>query len=151
MALAILYRQTSKQGSASMNIETYPDLIRAANMQAEPQRLLFVFASAQLPESPTADQILQFERGEGGTLSPVLCVDKLPSEVGDFSALVVESERTGIHWDVAFVSSMGGRGGLPSNSDEAEQPLKMMMEQIQAGMISQFLALDRSGEIIQLY
>ncbi|MFO7704843.1 MAG: ribonucleotide reductase subunit alpha [Halopseudomonas sp.] len=134
-----------------MNIESYSDLINAAAMQTEPQRLLFVFATAELPEGATAEQISQFEKGEGGTLSPVLCVDKLPSEVDDFGILVAESERTGIHWDVAFVSAMSGRGGIQPNSDEAEQPLKMMMEQIQAGMIAQFLALSRDGEIIQLY
>ncbi|WP_022962288.1 hypothetical protein [Halopseudomonas pelagia] len=134
-----------------MNIETYSDLIRVAGMQTEPQRLLFVFATAELPEGATAEQISQFERGEGGTLSPVLCVDKLPSEVEDFGTLVAESERTGIYWNVAFVSAMSGRGGVQPNGDEAEQPLKMMMEQIQAGMVAQFLALSRDGEIIQLY
>lgn len=134
-----------------MNIEIYSDLIRAAGMQTEPQRLLFVFATAELPEGATAEQTSQYERGEGGTLSPVLCVDKLPGEVDDFGTLVAESERTGIHWDVAFVSAMSGRGGVQPNSDEAEQPLKMMMEQIQAGMVAQFLALSRDGEIIQLY
>lgn len=134
-----------------MNIETYSDLIRAAGMQAEPQRLLFVMACAELPEGATAEQISQFEQGEGGTLSPVLCVDKLPGEVSDFASLVAESERTGIHWDVAFVSAMSGRAGIEPNSDEAEQPLKMMMEQIQAGMVAQFLALSRDGEIIALY
>ncbi|GGD09898.1 ribonucleotide reductase subunit alpha [Halopseudomonas salina] len=134
-----------------MNIETYSDLISAAAKQAEPQRLLFVFAAAELPEGATAEQIEQFQRGEGGVLTPVLCVDKLPDEAEDFEAIVAESDRTGMHWDVAFVSAMSGRGGMPSNSDEAEQPLKMMMEQIQAGMISQFLALSRSGDIIQLY
>jgi hypothetical protein len=134
-----------------MNIETYSDLIRVAGLQTEPQRLLFVFATAELPDGATAEQISQFERGEGGALSPVLCVDKLPSEVADFGTLVDESKHTGIHWDVAFVSAMGGRGGVQPNSDEAEQPLKMMMEQIQAGMIAQFLALSRDGEIIELY
>lgn len=134
-----------------MDIESYSDLIRAAAMQTEPQRLLFVFAAAGLPEGATAEQISQFEKGEGGALSPVLCVDKLPSEVADFSTLVAESERTGIPWSVAFVSAMSGRGGVQPNGDEAEQPLKMMMEQIQAGMVAQFLALNRDGEIIKLY
>lgn len=134
-----------------MNIETYSDLIQAASMQPEPQRLLFVFAAAELPEGATPEQVSQFESGEGGALTPVLCVDKLPSEAADFAALVAESERTGMHWDVAFVSAMSGRGGVEPNSDEASQPLKMMMEQIQAGMVAQFLPLNRNGEIIQLY
>ncbi len=134
-----------------MNIETYSDLIRVAGMQIEPQRLLFVFATAELPEGATAEQIRQYQRGDGGALSPVLCVDKLPSAVEDFDTLVAESKRTGIHWDVAFVSALSGRAGMQPNSDEAEQPLRMMMEQIQAGMVAQFLALSRDGDSIQLY
>lgn len=134
-----------------MNIETYADLISAARQQSEPQRLLFVFAKAELPDGATDEQKRQFEQGEGGSLSPVLCVDKLPEEVRDYATLVAESEATGVAWDVAFVSAMSGRGGVEPNSDQADQPLKMMMEQIQAGMVAQFIALDRQGEIIQLY
>ena len=133
-----------------MNLETYPDLIDAANSQAEPQRLLFVFAVAELPDSATAEQLKEFHDGVGGVLTPVLCVDKLPSAIPEFSVLLTESAQTGLHWDIAFVSSMSGRGGTPPNSDETEQPLKMMMEQIQAGIVAQFLALNRSGQFIQL-
>ncbi len=134
-----------------MHIHSYTDLIRAATEQSEPQRLLFVFARAELPESATAAQQAQFEKGEGGALAPVLCVDKLPAEVRRFDSLVQESARTGMEWDVAFVSAMSGRGGVAPNSDETEQPLRMMTEQIQAGMVSQFLAFNRAGDLIELY
>jgi hypothetical protein len=134
-----------------MTIHSYADFIHAAGKQSEPQRLLFVFAKAELPEGATDEQRSQFEQGIGGALSPVLCVDKTPREAATFASLVAESEQTGVHWDVAFVSAMSGRGGIEPNSDEAEQPLKMMMEQIQAGMVAQFLAISRDGELIQLY
>jgi hypothetical protein len=79
----------------------------AAGQQAEPQRLLFVFVRAELPESPTSDQRDRHDRREGGTLSPVLCVDKLPAEVPSFQALATESTTTGIDWDLVFVAAAG--------------------------------------------
>lgn len=133
-----------------MHIQTYSDFIRVARAQPEPQRLLFVFARAELPEGATDEQRAMFERGEGGALAPVLCVDKTPEEVASFQSLVDESALTGLDWDVAFVSAMSGRGGVTPNGDEAEQPLRMMTEQIQAGMVAQFLAVSRAGDLLQL-
>ena len=120
-------------------------------MQDEPQRLLFVFAKAELPNGYTDTQKNNFDQGQGGALAPVLCVDKLPDEVADFSALVAESKTTGVDWDIAFVSALGGRGGFAPNSDEATQPLKMMMEKIQGGMIADFLTFNKTGELVALY
>jgi hypothetical protein len=42
-----------------MNIETYSDLIRFAGLQTEPQRLLFVFATAELLDG----EIIKLYRG----------------------------------------------------------------------------------------
>ncbi|KKO46768.1 ribonucleotide reductase subunit alpha [Arsukibacterium ikkense] len=134
-----------------MNIESYTDLIRAAGQQSEPQRLLFVFAKAELPNGFTDTQKNNFEQGHGGALAPVLCVDKLPEEVTDFSTLVTESISTGVDWDIAFVSAIGGRGGFAPNNDEAAQPLKMMTEKIQGGMIADFLTFNKAGELVALY
>ncbi len=133
-----------------MHIQTYADLIAAARAQPEPQRLLFVFARAELPEGATEEQKALFERGEGGALAPVLCVDKSTEEAENFQTLVDESAHTGMSWDVAFVSAMSGRAGVAPNSDETEQPLRMMTEQIQAGIVGQFLAIDRQGNLVQL-
>lgn len=134
-----------------MNIQSYQDLLQAAAMQPEPQRLLFVFAKAELPNGYTDSQKQNFEQGQGGALAPVLCVDKLPEEVSAFQQLVEESTHTGIDWDIAFVSALGGRGGFPPNSDEAVQPLQMMMQKIQGGMIADFLTFDRNGDLVALY
>lgn len=133
-----------------MNIQSYQDLITAAKQQHEPQRLLLVFAKAELPNGYTESQHNNFLRGEGGTLNPVLCVDKLPDEIAEFEILRAESEKTGFEWDIAFVSSLAGRGGFAPNSDEAEQPLKMMLAKIQSGMIADFLTFNRSGELVAL-
>lgn len=97
-------------------------LLEAARQQSEPQRLLFVFAHKAMPEHPTTQQWERFERGEGGSLRPCLCVDKTSHDVPDSAALAAESTQTGQHWDVVFVGSLEGRGGITPNSDEASQP-----------------------------
>lgn len=133
-----------------MNISSYQDLITLAEQQPEPQRLLFVFSKAELPEDATPAQKKAFEQGEGGTLNPIICVDRTPEEARNFITLVNESEHTGQDWDIAFVAAMSGRGGFPPTSEECLQPLKMMMQQIQSGMIANFLAFSRQGELVQL-
>ena len=133
-----------------MSLETFSDLLALSRQQAEPQRLLLVFAKAELPEDATDAEKAAFETGEGGALAPQVCVDKRPEEIESFEALVKESRETDIHWDILFIAAMAGRGGFPPNSDEAEQPLRMMVESIKSGRISQFLAVNPLGELVQL-
>ncbi len=133
-----------------MELKNFADLLQSATQQAQPQRLLFVFAKAQLPIDATAVEKERFERGEGGELSPVVCVDKRPEDVGSFAALVEESSHTGASWDILFVAAMNGRGGHAPNADEAVQPLKMMVEAIKSGRVGQFLAVDHDGHIVEL-
>ncbi len=133
-----------------MSITSYADLIQATHAQAEPQRLLFVFARAELPDDATAAQKAGFAAGEGGALTPMMCVDKLPAEQATFDGLVEESKSTGIEWQMLFVTSMSGRAGIAPGTDEAAQPLKMMVESIKQGRIGNFLAFDRNGATLQL-
>ena len=136
--------------SLSMSITCYADLITAANAQAEPQRLLFVFARAELPDDATAIQKQGFAAGHGGALAPVVCVDKLPAEQPSFAGLVEESAKTGFDWDIVFVTTMSGRAGIAPSSDEAAQALKMMVESVRQGGIASFLAFDRAGIAVGL-
>lgn len=131
-------------------MQSFDDLIQTARAQPEPQRLLLVFAAAELPADASPAQRAAFERGEGGELAPVLCVDKRPEEIGDFAALKAESAHTGVDWHILFIGALPGRGGHPPSSDEAVQPLKMMVEAIKGGRIAQFLAVDRNGELVRL-
>ena len=133
-----------------VTMQTFDDLLAIACRQPEPQRLLLVFASAELPADASEAQRSAFQRGEGGALAPVLCVDKRAEEIVDFRSLRLESELTGLDWHILFVGALPGRGGHPPNSDEAVQPLQMMVEQIKIGRIAQFLAVDRDGELVQL-
>jgi len=134
-----------------MMLSDFNDLLHAAGQQAEPQRLLFVFVKADLPESPTADQHARHSSGEGGTLSPVLCVDKAPEEIASFQALASEAARTGLGWDLVFVASLDGRAGVAPSSDEAAQPLRLMVNAVNDGQISRFAAFDGDGTPVQFY
>lgn len=131
-------------------ISNYQDLIQASREQAEPQRLLFVFCRAELPDDASAEEKAAFERGEGGALTPVICVDKTPDEAPEFNVLAQESEATGQPWDMVFVAAMSGRGGVAPSSDEAQQPLTMMVEGIRMGHIGNYLPLNGQGEAISL-
>lgn len=133
-----------------MVIRSYGDLIEEAKAQQEPQRLLFVFCRAELPNDATAAERNAFDRGEGGALTPVLCVDKTPAEAASFGALVEESQATGQHWDMLFVAAMAGRGGAAPSSEEAEQPLNQMVESIRTGHLGHYLAMTRAGELVDL-
>lgn len=133
-----------------VDIRTFGDLLAAARAQPEPQRLLLVFAVAELPPDGTAQQRADFERGEGGALTPVVCVDKLASEIASFEALELEAREALSRWDILFVAALDGRAGVAPNADEAAGPLRMMLESIRAGRIADFLAVDRRGELVEL-
>ena len=133
-----------------MNISNFEDLLRAARAQPEPQRLLFVFAHAVLPDDSTPEQRARFEAGEGGALAPLMAVDKAPEELGTFAALVEESRQFGPDWAIVFVASLSGRDGRAPTSKEADQSLQRMIESIKTGMFGSFIPFDRRGEPVLL-
>lgn len=133
-----------------MEITSYADLINAANLQAEPQRLLFVFARAGLPDDASEEQKEIFFAKTGGTLTPIMCVDMLPDEAADFAGLVEESSHMGGNWDIVFISSMSGQGGVLPESKDADMPLQVMVESIKSGIIDNYLTFDRGGNPVQL-
>lgn len=132
-----------------MSLASFQDLLDAARRQPEPQRLLFVFARVELPQNATAEQRERFDRREGGTLSPSLCVDKAPEEIESFAALAAESATTGQDWDMVFVGSLSGRAGIAPSADEAAQPLRFMVNAINNGQVAQFASFDRNGVVLQ--
>ncbi len=132
-----------------MIISSYQDLLSAAKQQPQPQRFLFTFAKAELPHGSDEQEKKRFENQQGGALTAVMCVDKLPEELSDFEHLVAESKHTGKTWDIVFVTTMSGKAGTAPTSDEASRPLDMMIQSIKNGNIGQYLAFNRSGELVQ--
>ncbi len=133
-----------------MNISSFDDLLRAAREQPEPQRLLFVFTAAALPEDSTPEQRARFQAGQGGALTPLMSVDKTPEELSTFAALMEESRQFGHDWAIVFVAGLSGRGGRAPSSKEADQSLQRMIESIKTGSIGSFIPFDRRGEPILL-
>lgn len=133
-----------------MNISSFDDLLRAAREQPEPQRLLFVFAGAVLPDDCTPEQRARFRAGQGGALAPLMTADKIPEELDTFDTLVEESRQHGQDWAIVFVASLSGRDGRPPTNEEAGQPLKRMIESIKAGSFGSFIPFDRRGDPVLL-
>lgn len=133
-----------------MYISNYKDLLNAANNQDQPQRMLLVFANAELPDEIAKSQKEQFEGRKGGNLTPVACADKLASELGEFADLVKEFVPAEMSWDIVFVAGMSGKSGIAPSSKDAEQYLKGMALSVKEGNIGGFIAFNPKGVLIQL-
>jgi len=133
-----------------MNITNFALLLRAAAAQAVPQRLLFVFATAELPDDATPAQRADFEAGHGGALAPHLCVDKSVTELSTFEALVREVEAFGKAWHIVFVAALSEPPAGGAVAQSIETALHAMVASIQAGDIGRYLAFDRAGDSVTL-
>lgn len=123
----------------------FDQLLQAAAAEPQPQRLLFVFANAGLPDDATPVQRQRFAAGSGGNLTPLMCVDKSSAELAGFEQLVAESKTAGPPWDVVFAAGLAGRSGQPPSAQQVEQALEGMVERVRSGTIGNLLALDSSG------
>ncbi|WP_310035387.1 ribonucleotide reductase subunit alpha [Paraburkholderia graminis] len=129
-----------------MSISGFDELISIARQQPEPQRLLFVFTTVELPDDCTPEQRARFEAGQGGSLTPLMCVDKTPEEIGTFSDLVEESRQVLQEWAIVFVAALSGKNGCAPQSEDAEAPLNTMVESIKAGSIGMFMPFNAHGQ-----
>lgn len=127
----------------AMNITTFDDLLLAARHQTEPQRLLLVFASAELPADSTPEQAARFEAGQGGALAPLMCVDKTPAEIDSFASLAAEAQQFGQSWSLVFAAAM-------VDGPDAEAPLQRMVEDIKRGATGNYLPFNLRGEAVRL-
>ena len=133
---------------ADMNTPAFDQLLAAARAQPDSQVLLFVFAGSELPAHATPAQRKRFEQGRGGTLTPLMCVEKALDELSTFDALVEESRTVGPPWEVVFAAGLGGHGGQPPAPQAVDKALQTMVEQVKQGAVDRFLALSRQGEAL---
>ena len=132
-------------------ISNYDDLLKAAATQKEPQRLLFVFASTELPDDHSETEAQRFKQGEGGAITPVICVDKHLTELSNFINLANEAAELNTPWNMVLVACLSGKGGIPASDSDADSGLKNMVSAIQSGMISNFMAFDKDGHPLEFY
>lgn len=127
-----------------MNIASFTDLLSAAALQAEPQRLLFTFASAEY----AAPDLANAAAPRKGTLMPVMCVDKQVGELDTFANLAEEARQVGAQWDVMLACSVSGHAGQLPDARQTEAALKDMIRAIQNGQMQRFLAFDANGDLL---
>jgi hypothetical protein len=145
-------RPTGCQHSAmSSTSKPFDQLLAAAAAQPEPQTLLFVFATAELPPDATPAQRARFQQGAGGTLTPLMCVEKTLDELSTFDALVEESREAGPPWQVLFAAGLSGHGGQPPAGPTVEAALRELVGRVRAGAVDGLLALSAEGELLQFH
>ncbi|RTR37967.1 ribonucleotide reductase subunit alpha [Shewanella canadensis] len=126
-------------------IKMFKELLQMTNEQSAPQRLMFLFADA---ESTNPKKSKKHQRG---TISPVMCVDKLPSELTTFDALVKEADSIAKQWNFVFIASLSGENGVAPTTDEAEPFLNKMANDIETGNgIGRYVIFDREENPIEL-
>jgi hypothetical protein len=123
----------------------FQQLRQAALAQPEPQRLLFVFAAAELPDDATPEQRERFAAGQGGALAPLACVDKDPTDLTSWEALVAESRRASPPWQVVFIAGLAGQAGRAPSAEAIDSALETMVENVRQGRFGGYLALDPGG------
>jgi hypothetical protein len=134
-----------------VSISTFEDLLQGAAQQSAPQRMLFVFVEKGPPEGWPAGKADDFPADSGGTLTPVVCVDKAVADVNNFADLVEESKATGQHWDIVLVACMAGKKGAAPSASEVDEGLNMMVDAVKTGnKLWRFLAFDRRGDPLRI-
>lgn len=126
-----------------MNIATFEELLIAAAVQPEQQRLLLTFAVAE-PE-PDATPGVRART----TLVPVMCVDKQVAELDTFANLAEEAKRMGQNWDVLLVTTLSGTASQLPDNEQTEAALRKMIKAIRHGQMERLLAFDRGGDLLQ--
>ena len=132
-------------------IKHFDDLLHAARERRE--RLLLVFASAELPADATPEQRARFAQGEGGALAPLMCVDKPPEELASFDALLRESqqfEAPGQPWRLVFAAALAGPPGQAPSEGDVDRALHRMVDAVKAGTVSAYLPFNREGFPVRL-
>ena len=133
-----------------MDITSFDDFLAIARQQGDPPRLLFTFAVAELPPDADAAQRAAFARGEGGALVPAACVDKTLDELSTFAAFADEAASFAPDWVIVFATTLAGRAGAAPAADEADAPLKRMVEMIKSGDLGALLPFNRQGVPVRL-
>ena len=102
-----------------MNIASFDDLLRAARAQPEPQRLLFVFADAELPDDSTPEQRARFEAGRGWRAGAADVRGQGPRRTRHASPRWWKSRASSRRdWAIVFVAGLAGRDGRAPTSEK---------------------------------
>jgi len=133
-----------------MSIATFDDLLATALQQPIPQRLLFLCATAELPDDASPAQRADFEAGHGGFLTPLMSVDKAPDELANFQQFVAEADQVSPHWQVVFVAALQNPHGQPIDTAMVDEALSRMTQAVHVGQLDGFIPFNRHGDAVHL-
>ncbi len=120
-------------------ISNFSDLIKTASDQEQPQRMLFLFAKTESRKSKKKSK-----QHINGTISPVMCVDKLPSDLSSFKNFVAEADEISKDWDFMIAAGLNGQNGRAPTAEEAEPHLNQMANNLMSGQdMSRYVIFDR--------
>ncbi len=126
-------------------IKLFKDLLKITSEQDQPQRLMFLFANAE-SKNPKKSK-----KHQQGTISPVMCVDKLPQDLSTFANLVKEADSIEKNWNFVFIASLSGQGGVAPTEDETEPFLNKMANDVETGNnVGRYVIFDRDENPIEL-
>jgi len=135
-------------------ISNFDDLLQTARAQPLPQRLLLIFAGAELPADADAEQRARFDAGEGGALVPLMCVDKRPDDVTSFAQLCTEADGMHSGWRVVLAGALSRTVSEPPSDKTVDQAFERLLGLIHAGqmdqVLAQTLAFTRDGAAVSL-
>jgi hypothetical protein len=131
-----------------MNITCFDDLIAAARTQLTPQALLMVFVDVELPSDASPQERARFEQGQGGALTPRMCLDRGACELTSWPTLAAEADQQSRDWRMVMVAALSGTAGQPPKDDVIEQALNRMVMGVHQGQIEGCLTFDRQGEAV---
>ncbi|MEZ5525378.1 MAG: hypothetical protein R3E62_10530 [Pseudomonadales bacterium] len=118
-------------------IANFADLLKMASSQEQPQRLLLLFAHAESARKKASKK-------QRGTITPVMCVDKLPEEIDSFEALVAEADSINTGWNFIIIAGLSGNQGKAPTPEEADPYLNQMVNGLAAGeSLSRYIVFDR--------
>lgn len=126
-------------------IKLFKELLTMAKEQESPQRILMLFANAEAVNPKKS------KKHQRGTISPVMCVDKLPEELTTFQSLVKEADSIEKNWNFVFFACLGSEGKNAPTTDEAEPYLNKMANDVETGNnIGRYVIFDREENPIEL-
>ena len=131
-----------------MNITCFDDLLAAARTQPQPQTLLMVFVDVELPPDASPEEHARFERGQGGALTPRMCVDRALADLSDWPSLAADADQQSRDWRMVMVGALSGTAGQPPQGAAIEQALNRMVMAVHQGAIQGFIPFDRQGQAV---
>ena len=95
----------------------FKQLLERANEQPDAQQILFLFAATEVTRKSRKRDTRR------GTVTPVMMVDKSPSQLTVFADLIKEADAINPDWDLVFIACLSGQQQTQPNEDDIEHYL----------------------------